>query len=544
MGFKIWRRIPGKGLRIVLQVFSAVALIFEGYNQGVMGTVSGTPGFIDMAKIGANGIVTDSTKQGGLAAAYYFGAMWGCFIGGWAGDKFGRKKGVMIGATFCLLGGALMAASQNANMFICARIIAGIGIGFINAIVPPWVSELSEAHDRGANFSLVFTANFIGITIAYWLNYGVRHSSREFIWRFPLAFMVCPVLIIMASVAFMPDSPRWLMVNGRRSEAIEVLAKVRGDLSIDDPSLAAEIEQLEAIIEASHHKRNDIWNIAIGRYSGRLHLGRRAWMGFWLQQIQQWTGILAIATWAGTLFKMAGFDDEKAAWLSGLVNTTGILGTACAALVVDRLGRINSLMVSFVTQGIALFMVAAFMRTSELSEGARSAGFGIACSVMVFVFLFIFTMFNIVPCWIYSTEIWPQEIRAKGYSFTILGWAIGCGVTTFVIPIMLSRLGWASFLVFGCFNIIAMPIIWYIYPEVAGRTLEEVNLLFTADSLLASTNMKEYHRLLDEAGGNVAVADRRLLDSVNAEFADVDAGGRVAQAEEGKVVTHEEEKVM
>lgn len=109
---------------------------------------------------------------------------------------------------------------------------------------------------------------------------------------------------------------------------------------------------------------------------------------------------------------------------------------------------------------------------------------------------------------------------------------------------MLSRLGWASFLVFGCFNIIAMPIIWYIYPEVAGRTLEEVNLLFTADSLLASTNMKEYHRLLDEAGGNVAVADRRLLDSVNAEFADVDAGGRVAQAEEGKVVTHEEEKVM
>lgn len=92
-------------------------------------------------------------------AAYYFGAMWGCFIGGWCGDKFGRKKGVWIGSMFCLLGAALMAASHNSNMFICARIIAGIGIGFINAIVPPWVSELSKAHNRGASFSLVFTAN-------------------------------------------------------------------------------------------------------------------------------------------------------------------------------------------------------------------------------------------------------------------------------------------------------------------------------------------------------------------------------------------------
>lgn len=119
---------------------------------------------------------------------------------------------------------------------------------------------------------------------------------------------------------------------------------------------------------------------------------------------------------------------------------------------------------------------------------------------------------------------------------------------------MLSRLGWASFLVFGCFNIVAMPIIWFIYPEVAGRTLEEVNLLFTADSLLASANMKEYHRLLDEAGGNITVAERRLFDSVDAEFAEVDAhAGKVGQAEEGKmngsttgveVVSHHDEKVM
>lgn len=120
-----------------LNLFSAVALIFEGYNQGVLGTVSGTPGFIKMAKIGYNDVVTDPTKQGGLAAAYYFGAIFGCLIGGesqspqifsalrltyigWAGDKFGRKRGVAIGATLSMIGTALMAGSVNSNM-VCVR---------------------------------------------------------------------------------------------------------------------------------------------------------------------------------------------------------------------------------------------------------------------------------------------------------------------------------------------------------------------------------------------------------------------------------------
>lgn len=75
------------------------------------------------------------------------------------GDKYGRKVGVWIGAVLCTAGGALMAASQNSDMFIVARIIAGLGIGFNSTIVPPWISELAATHNRGASFSLVFIAN-------------------------------------------------------------------------------------------------------------------------------------------------------------------------------------------------------------------------------------------------------------------------------------------------------------------------------------------------------------------------------------------------
>jgi sugar porter (SP) family MFS transporter len=461
--------------------------------------------------------------------------MFGCFIGGWCGDRFGRKRGTLIGASLCLLGGALMSASHDANMFICARVIAGLGIGFINVIIPPWVSELSQAHNRGSNFSLVFVANFLGIILAYWINFAVRETEVEFRWRFPLGIMCVPVLLIVATVAFLPDSPRWLISMHRDEEATEVLAKVRGDLALDDPRLVEEVEVLRAQVESSKLKRNSLFNMVIGRYSGDLHLGRRVWLGFWLQQIQQWTGILAIATWAGTLFTLAGFDPYKSAWLAGLVNTFGVVGTAAAALVIDRLGRVKSLLVSFITQGISLFLVAAFIHTSQQSTGDKSTNFGVAAAAMVFVFLWFFTMFNIVPCWIYGTEIWPQEIRAKGYSFTILGWAVGCGMNTFVIPIMLDRLGWLTFIVFGIFNIVAMPVIWLIYPEVAGKSLEEVNLLFMSDSILASKNQAAYERLLAECDGDLAAAGRRLMNKVDEQFPDVLAAHHVA--EEGKANT-------
>lgn len=519
MVFQPWRSIPGRILLFSLNAFIFVALIFEGYNQGVLGTVSGTPGFIDTMQIGADGAVTNSTKQGGLSAAYYFGAMFGAFIGGWIGDRYGRKVGVFAGAWQGVLGGALQAGSINSNMFICARVITGLGMGFVMAIVPPWVSELSQAHDRGSNFSFIFVANFLGITIANWLNFGVRNSAIEFRWRFPLGFMCIPVFIVAMTVLLLPESPRWLMAHDRRDEAVQILCKVRGDIESTDTSIKKELEHLHAIVEASKHSRNSYINLALGgRNSGVLHLGRRAILGFALQQIQQWSGIIAVVTWSSKLFSLAGFDEFKSLWLGGLVNTLGIFGTAAAGLVIDRIGRRMSLLVSFIIQGIALFIVAALIKSSEdyaQSDPAKSETLGQGAASFVFIYLWFFTMFNIVPCWLYGTEIWPQDVRAKGYSFTILGWAIGCGMTTFLIPIMLSRIGWYTFIFFGIMNAVTIPLIYLFYVEPAGHSLEEVNLLFTSDSPLVKRNNEEYDRRVAAAGGNTAVAARRLMEEVD-----------------------------
>lgn len=338
------------------------------------------------------------------------------------------------------------------------------------------------------------------------------------------------------------------MANHRREEAVEILCKIRGDKDADDAIVGKELEQLEAIVEASYHKRNNYVNITLGgRHSGILHLGRRAVLGFVLQQIQQWTGILVMVSWAAKLFELAGFSPYKASWMSGLLNTFGVIGTAAASLVIDRLGRRKSLQISFVIQGVSLFLVAALIKTSQdrvTSDPGQSQTLGTAGSAFTFTFVFFFCMFNIVPCWIYGTEIWPQEVRAKGYSYTIFGWAIGCGTTTFVIPIMLANIGWWSFIFFGCMNFVVMPIIHFFYPETARRSLEEIDLLFANDSLLVSKNMAEHDRRVAEAGGNVAVAARRLLDEVNGDLhldpRRISIGGDV-EGKAGSDMEHSEE---
>jgi hypothetical protein len=209
------------------------------------------------------------------------------------------------------------------------------------------------------------------------------------------------------------------MAHGKRSEAVDILCKRRGDLTPDDPKIIAELRQLDAMVEATQQKRNNLVNIILGgRYSGKLHLGRRALMGFALQWIQQWTGILAIAAWAGTLFSLAGFDSYKSLWLAGLVNTLGVPGTAAASLVIDRIGRIKSLMISFITQGISLFLVAAFIKAAQdaaATDMDKSTQLGTAAASFVFVYLW------------YVTSVDETEFNKRHVLLTCIG-SLPCSI--------------------------------------------------------------------------------------------------------------------
>ena len=129
---KVWKRLSPRGLSVTIQLFSLVAIFFEGYDQGVMGGVNASPDYVNQVGIGSDGIVTDVVHQGGIVSIYYLGAIVGCFVGGWLADRIGRINGIWWGAILACIGGALQTAIQSSDFILVARVVTGFGNGSVD----------------------------------------------------------------------------------------------------------------------------------------------------------------------------------------------------------------------------------------------------------------------------------------------------------------------------------------------------------------------------------------------------------------------------
>jgi MFS family permease len=170
-----------------------------------------------------------------------------------------------------------------------------MGTGHLINIVPCWSSELAPSHSRGKSVCLLFLANYLGITIAYWISFGVSYvdgGEGGFRWRFPIAFNIIPVLILALTIFFFPESPRWLIRHDRHEEALEILTKLREDPARGDVTaeVIGEFEEIRRVIasETQNATRDSLWAMPFGYKSGKLHYGRRVALAFWIQVMMEW----------------------------------------------------------------------------------------------------------------------------------------------------------------------------------------------------------------------------------------------------------------
>ncbi|KAF3761917.1 general substrate transporter [Cryphonectria parasitica EP155] len=494
-GFNVANHLEKRALLIAINSIAALSIFFFGYDQGMMGGVNTAKDYVQLMGFGyvdedtGTVVTTDALLKGGIVSVYYLGTLFGCLLGGWVGDKVGRVRTIALGALWAVVGASLQCSSQNHKWMICARAVNGIGTGILNSIVPVWATETAEHTSRGQFVAIEFTLNIFGVVVAYWLEFGlsfIDNGNSSIVWRFPIAFQIIPLLFLFASVWFFPESPRWLVKVGRDEEARFILRRLRGSDAVGLAQAEAEYHDIRNInaLESHESSQNSYLHMLFGIGSGELHIGRRVQLVIWLQIVQEWVGIAGVTIYAPTIFSIAGYDATKSSWISGLNNVFYMFATLICVFTLDRIGRRWTLYWGAAGQGVAMFLAGGFSRLGEnasaAGDTAKASAYGAAAASFVFIFTSVFGATWVTVPWLYPAEIFPLQVRAKGNAWGVVGWSIGNGWLTLLCPVMFNAIGEKTLYIFGACNMVAMPMVWALYPESNQRTLEEMDLLFAA----------------------------------------------------------------
>jgi len=163
-----------------------------------------------------------------------------------------------------------------------------------------------------------------------------------------------------------------------------------------------------------------------------------------------------------------------------------MFSTLICVFTLDKIGRRVTLYWGSVGQGVAMFLAGGL---AKLGQNAKEAGdlvtaarYGAAAASMIFIFTFVFGATWLTVPWLYPAEIFPLQVRAKGNAWGVVGWSIGNGWLCLLCPVMFGAIQEKTLYIFGACNFITIPMVWALYPETNQRTLEEIDLLFAADT--------------------------------------------------------------
>ena len=491
----------------IFVVLSCMMVAFGGFVFGWdTGTISGFVNQTDFVRrfgsTRANGTHYLSNVRTGLIVSIF---NVGCAIGGIilskAGDMYGRRIGLMIVVLIYVVGIIIQIASSSKwYQYFIGRIISGLGVGGITVLSPMLISETAPKHLRGTLVSCYQLMITFGIFLGYCTNYGTKKHSNSVQWRVPLCLCFLWAIFMIGGMAFVPESPRYLVKRDRVEDARLSIAKTN-KVPLDDDTVKLEIINLEASVEMERLAGEASWTELI---TGKPAILRRTIMGIMIQSLQQLTGDNYFFYYGTTIFKAVGMDDSfETSIVLGIVN---FASTFVALYTVDKFGRRKCLLYGCVGM-VCCYVVYASVGVTKLwphgpNAGVSSKGAGNCMIVFACFFIFCFATTWAPIAYVLVSESYPLRIRSKGMGIAcaanwMWGFLIG-----FFTPFITSDIHFYYGYVFmGCL-VFAFFYVYFFVPETKGLTLEEVDEMY-AEGVLPWKSESWVPAARREAGYNV-----------------------------------------
>lgn len=481
-------KLKGNVLFGAVTCLTALGFMQIGYDNGLMGGLVGGKAFNDTFKSPSPVMI------GLIVSILEVGAFLGSVLTAIFGERFGRRKSIILGAAVMCLGSILQTTAYTRVHMIIARIIAGIGLGINNSTVPVFQAEYSPKATRGLYVCMQLSTLNFGIFLVYWIDYAFSTHTASYAWRVPAALQLVFLLPMLFLGFIVDETPRWLAAHDRTEEALEVLRRRNHGKHTEEETMA----QFNDIMNAVQVETK----IGAGSWShifksDNIRSRRRFFIACGIQFMQQAGGINALVYYAGTLFeKSIGFSAHFSSLMSGILNTWFFVASFIPWLLIDRIGR-RPLLLSmiFVMASVMIVQSALIYQVQNSTSIARSAGIGAAA--MLFVFQGAFTIGFQATVWVYPSEILPLRLRQKGSAIsTATNWIINYVVVQ-VTPPGINNIGWKFYIVFAVLNTLWLPIIYLFFPETKGLALEDVDRLF-AKGEMATTALQGSKVSVDE----------------------------------------------
>ncbi|KAF2822054.1 general substrate transporter [Ophiobolus disseminans] len=466
-----WWRSPNLRRLNLLLMIPMLSIFTQGFDGSMMNGLQSVEQwrlYFGDPKGSTLGLFNAAYPIGGLCAIPFISIV---------SDTFGRRFGLACGGVICLLGAALQAAAQNLPMFVVARGILGCGTVFMGASGAPLITETAHPAHRATATALFNTSYALGAIIAGWTTFGTFRIDSSASWRIPSALQGLPSLIQLLGLWFVPESPRWLVSKDRNEEALAMLAKYHAEGNDQDLLVQFEYHEIRNALAYERSVDRGSWAqnyLELFRTPGNR---KRMFIILWASCTAQMSGNAFISYYLSPVLTSVGLTTSLQ---QTLINATQQMLSWFSALyfatLPQKVGRKPLFLVSL--SAILVCLISITTGSAVFAKDSTNKAAGGAVVAFLYLFSPAYNLGLNGNLGLYITEILPFSLRMRGQaSFQLFSTCFSL-ISTYVVPIGLQDLAWKFYLIFIPWVMIEIFVVWLVYPETKGPSLEEIAWLF------------------------------------------------------------------